>query len=1165
MIKRFMISGLTVIGPVNDLRLAATIESSLAKTAGFKGEIIRDAEGNVDLKAEMSKRPTALWVKARAIEADKENDNGDYFPLDELRASYKSFEGVPIFTNHENNDIAKAKGKVVLAEWDEAEKSVYCTFFIDREAHAPICRAIEEGIITDVSMGTQVDYSTCSICNNRASDPSSYCDHVKAMKGRMLNGKKVYEKNYGLKFIELSLVTDGACQSCTIQEVIEPEEALAKAAAAIGVIKTGLPTRLAGQDEIKSLNDAMSLLETVSRKMLDQRKFLDMEFLSKLVDVLADLQEVTDELVDQGYGSLGSKGPAGMAEESVMPPLPNLEEQKGQGMQEANPVNAGPADLGVGTVTEPTMAASPDARTIAHKVQDLRQKVQKIYQQAQESQGGQKVSKPNDTVSKVAMIWDNPSIRNFKAEMNDGEYKVIVGSEEIYGMKGGTKIASIKIAELDQEQRQLLRSDTQSAMDDMLKAFKTKYAGTTVVAEKAPSSTSEQQSMTMEVQLDSQKVPLHPRTKDVRESVTEVQLDSKATGYGEHARQEDPKHSITQKQLDDGSGYQSRQDSVRDQTMEGQLRDTSIKANSNPADGKGSAAGVTDQAQQVTEGQLGEWKSADKAHSPTQITEKQLADQAQPWGRRIASKQDANMALAAGMQAIVRTAKALGATPEEIISVISNSTKSLQSKLSSVKDIVSEAGRKEERTTLLKRASFYGPTFSSTKEGVKSYLFGSLVDVGFEPETGLKVLESIAGYNNAANSISNAILAGVKKPETPEAGEEREMTLEEMEKLPWLNASLKDLDSKNNDGCDDITVVLEKSQVKANPNEHEKFAKEAFEKARKYASVKGYEVVEDVEVSNSDAGISVTVRGKKAEAKKENQKTVGASRKEIRRKLVEAQFGGAAGGGPAAAGGAAPVGTTVPDPAAGGMGGAPLPGADPAAGAPPVQSFGQDVPGPEEEGAEPEAGEALPPGSICPVCGSDDVDIKSGEFSCNGCGAEGTFSIKIEIPNWPDGIEEKTPDKGGEGAEEAPGGEGGIPMPEVGLAASFKVTPEMVRLAGNKPVGSFCPHCGGDRVKLSSAKDHHVGTCSKCSGKYRIDAYVNTENPRELVARVAWKDKNVVKLAKAHAEAACIKGKKAKLVAVLKEAKLEKVFAKADVAKKAEIIAKLADKGLIGK
>jgi ribosomal protein L37AE/L43A len=244
-------------------------------------------------------------------------------------------------------------------------------------------------------------------------------------------------------------------------------------------------------------------------------------------------------------------------------------------------------------------------------------------------------------------------------------------------------------------------------------------------------------------------------------------------------------------------------------------------------------------------------------------------------------------------------------------------------------------------------------------------------------------------------------------------------------------------------------------------------------------------------------------------------------------------------------------------------------GGEPPPGAAPVQSFGQDEPMGAEEELEPEAGEALPPGSICPACGSDDVDVKSGDFNCNGCGAEGTISVKIEVVTWPDSIEEKSPDKGDQGedmgAEAAPGGAGGIPMPEVGLAASFKVTPEMVKLAGNKPVGSFCPHCGSDKVKLTAAKDHHVGKCVKCDGAYRIDAYVNTSNPKELVARIAWKDRNVAKAAKARVEAANIKAKKAKLVSALKQAKLEEKFAKADVAGKAHIIAKLADQGLIGK
>jgi hypothetical protein len=121
-----------------------------------------------DIVDEMKKRDTdLLWVRARAIDADVINENGDYFSWVEITkereiqsdrdkkkvAAYKSFEGVPVYTNHENGDISKAKGKVVFAELDEENKCVWCTFYVDMAAYGDIARSIQIGTISDVSMG----------------------------------------------------------------------------------------------------------------------------------------------------------------------------------------------------------------------------------------------------------------------------------------------------------------------------------------------------------------------------------------------------------------------------------------------------------------------------------------------------------------------------------------------------------------------------------------------------------------------------------------------------------------------------------------------------------------------------------------------------------------------------------------------------------------------------------------------------------------------------------------------------------------------------------------------------------------------------------------------------------------------------------------------------
>ena len=196
-----------------------------------------------DIVKEMQARKGAklLWVRARAIDADVVNANGDLFSKEELLKevelkghkipAYKSFEGVPIYTNHKNDDIEQAKGMVVYAEWDEKENCVYCTFFVDEEAYPDIARNIRTGVIHDVSMGASVEWGVCSICNNKAYTERDYCEHLKKYKGKTYpeTGKKAYEKNYGVKFIELSCVGDGAFESCEIQEIYDVDDVLSEA------------------------------------------------------------------------------------------------------------------------------------------------------------------------------------------------------------------------------------------------------------------------------------------------------------------------------------------------------------------------------------------------------------------------------------------------------------------------------------------------------------------------------------------------------------------------------------------------------------------------------------------------------------------------------------------------------------------------------------------------------------------------------------------------------------------------------------------------------------------------------------------------------------------------------------------------------------------------
>ncbi len=237
--ERSALANNTMVKTSSSIREAAKIGlQSLYANADEVLEKYKD----FDIIKEMKSRNGAnlLWVRARAIDADVCNANGDYFEESELvkevdyqgkkMPAYKTFEGVPIYTNHKNDNIEEAKGMVVYAEWDDEEKCVYCVFFIDEDAYPDIARGVRQGYIHDVSMGCSVEEGKCSICGNKATTERDYCDCLKKYKGKMHpSGKKAFEYNYGIKFIELSCVGDGAFESCEILELYDQDELLQKA------------------------------------------------------------------------------------------------------------------------------------------------------------------------------------------------------------------------------------------------------------------------------------------------------------------------------------------------------------------------------------------------------------------------------------------------------------------------------------------------------------------------------------------------------------------------------------------------------------------------------------------------------------------------------------------------------------------------------------------------------------------------------------------------------------------------------------------------------------------------------------------------------------------------------------------------------------------------
>ncbi|GAF71731.1 unnamed protein product, partial [marine sediment metagenome] len=317
-----------------------------------------------------------------------------------------TFIGVPLFSNHQNDDIEKAKGDCIHSWYDDDKGGIYIIAKVDKVAYPRLARGIEEKYISATSMGTSVEFSLCSICHNLANVAEQYCTHITNRKNRKFSGNidceyhnsdadtekkcplcgstkdkkiklshenlQIFEHNYGLKFIENSFVVNPACHECGISEILHipnVNKKIAQLKANINKISENTKNKnfkinskfkkVAGQKEIDMLKDSMNGLEDVVKSMLQQKEQISMEYVSDLVKAMSDVQEVVDELVEMGYTQLPSpvtsESPISditTSEQEPSVPIPTQETL--QQMSIPTPSNISTEDLsGLGSVTKP--------------------------------------------------------------------------------------------------------------------------------------------------------------------------------------------------------------------------------------------------------------------------------------------------------------------------------------------------------------------------------------------------------------------------------------------------------------------------------------------------------------------------------------------------------------------------------------------------------------------------------------------------------------------------------------------------------------------------------------------------------------------------------------------------------------------------------------------
>lgn len=168
-------------------------------------------------------RPGYLYIRARMI-SSRTNENHDTFPAEEIKKSWRTFIGRPIFINHHNEDPSRARGVIIDAALHEdvnpdgtPDTWVEGLHEVDAIRFPRLAARVLAGEIDRTSMGTNVQYSECSYCSNRAETPLQYCAHISRMKGRRVprkiaSGKTenvlISEVCRGLNFFENSLLVE---------------------------------------------------------------------------------------------------------------------------------------------------------------------------------------------------------------------------------------------------------------------------------------------------------------------------------------------------------------------------------------------------------------------------------------------------------------------------------------------------------------------------------------------------------------------------------------------------------------------------------------------------------------------------------------------------------------------------------------------------------------------------------------------------------------------------------------------------------------------------------------------------------------------------------------------------------------------------------------------
>lgn len=226
---------------------------SLNKTAEVKTAISPSSNPQVEMfLRNLKPDPKSVYMHIPAVSAGEywgANNWGDYFPEDSLKKYHKSFYDARVFRRHDNKDVRKSIGDVVLATYNDKMHRAELVVRIYRELAPDIAEKADKGEPVGFSMGCRVPYEICSYCKTKIYKTKERCDHLKFHMNKTLDGRPVYAINSYPDFFDISETPNPADKSIwsikkvasgvVEEELVESEE-----------IEIGFEESLLGLEEI---------------------------------------------------------------------------------------------------------------------------------------------------------------------------------------------------------------------------------------------------------------------------------------------------------------------------------------------------------------------------------------------------------------------------------------------------------------------------------------------------------------------------------------------------------------------------------------------------------------------------------------------------------------------------------------------------------------------------------------------------------------------------------------------------------------------------------------------------------------------------------------------------------------------------------------------------